>query len=568
MRIAKFLRRMKRHADSTPRPRQTDHLTAEPLEQRLLLSAQYALVDIGTLGGNFGVARSINDAGQVVGHAEAVPDSGLWRAFLWEDGAMEMLPTHLESGSTQSYAYDINASGDISGALNTATNRWNAYTYDGTAVSNIHPGSDTSYSYARAINDSGVVAGISSPDGEDLRAIKYHPATGTQNIAVTKSAAYDINNAGTIVGKSLVLTDYGYYYHAAVWAGGSPTDIDSSNTFNSEAYAINSAGQVVGWMDNWPDDELAFIWDATNGIQGLGTLGGDASTAWDINDAGQVVGWAENDDYVPHAFIYQDGVLEDLNDLVDPTDMAGWSYLNTAYAINNDGWIVGSGVKTGASYYQPFLLRPLEAEAPTAAAIASGVTEPGETSYQFLVAYSDNVAVDVATIGAGDVKVTGPGGFEADATFVSLDNDTNGTPRAATYEIEPPGGAWDEGDNGTFNVVVQAGQVADVDGNFVTTGTVGGFEVLVTSGGPAESGPAVFWHQPTVLAAGTLDHVDVTFDKTIDGATFTTADVSLTGPAGSVGITGVSFLSGLTYRVNVSPVSDAGTYTLSVGPQH
>jgi probable HAF family extracellular repeat protein len=47
----------------------------------------------------------------------------------------------------------------------------------------------------------------------------------------------------------------------------------------------------------------AFIWDSTNGMTDLGTLGGNTSNALGINDSGQVVGWsylADNITY--HAF--------------------------------------------------------------------------------------------------------------------------------------------------------------------------------------------------------------------------------------------------------------------------
>jgi hypothetical protein len=45
-----------------------------------------------------------------------------------------------------------------------------------------------------------------------------------------------------------------------------------------------------------------------------------------------------------------------------------------------------------------------------------------------------------------------------------VDNNTDGTPRTATYSIEAPGGAWDAGDNGTYNMVMQASQVSDPGG--------------------------------------------------------------------------------------------------------
>jgi probable HAF family extracellular repeat protein len=84
----------------------------------------------------------------------------------------------------------------------------------------------------------------------------------------------------------------------------------------------------------------------------LGALGGDASAALDLNDAGQVVGASFG-----HAFLWEDGVMHDLNDAV--VDLDGW-VLETATAINASGVIVGHGVH--APYgRRAFVLTPVNA---------------------------------------------------------------------------------------------------------------------------------------------------------------------------------------------------------------
>ena len=115
---------------------------------------------------------------------------------------------------------------------------------------------------------------------------------------------------------------------------------------------------------------------------------------------------------------------------------------------------------------------------PTATSTPAGVNTAGGTSYIFTVTYADNTAINVSTLDSNDVIVTGPLAFSAPATFVSVDTNTNGTPRIATYSIIPPGGSWDAADNGTYSVVMQASQVADTIGNFVASGTLGTFQVL------------------------------------------------------------------------------------------
>jgi CSLREA domain-containing protein len=109
------------------------------------------------------------------------------------------------------------------------------------------------------------------------------------------------------------------------------------------------------------------------------------------------------------------------------------------------------------------------------------VTQPGTAPYTFSVTIADNLAVNVATLGTGDIRVTGPNGFNTLATFVSVDNNTNGTPRVATYKFDPPGGSWGPTDNGIYSVLVEPNQIGDLSGNFAAAGTVGA--IIVAAGG-------------------------------------------------------------------------------------
>ena len=84
----------------------------------------------------------------------------------------------------------------------------------------------------------------------------------------------------------------------------------------------------------------------------LGTLGGTASAGYSINALGQVVGYA----YLAggptrHAFLYSDGTMTDLNDLLPP--LSGW-VLTEARQINDSGQIAGFGTYNGQT--RAFLL--------------------------------------------------------------------------------------------------------------------------------------------------------------------------------------------------------------------
>ena len=77
---------------------------------------------------------------------------------------------------------------------------------------------------------------------------------------------------------------------------------------------------------------------AERAFSDLGTLGGASSTARGINDDGVVVGGSliTNDDAY-HGFVAVDGVMYDLNALIDPPE--SWEVIH-ALGINGRGDIV------------------------------------------------------------------------------------------------------------------------------------------------------------------------------------------------------------------------------------
>lgn len=122
-------------------------------------------------------------------------------------------------------------------------------------------------------------------------------------------------------------------------------------------------------------------------------------------------------------------------------------------------------------------LPTLDTTAPTATVTAANVTTAGGLAYDFTVTYSDNVAVNAATLDGNDVRVTGPNSFNQLASLVSVNSGGNGTPRTATYRVAAPGGVWDTVDNGTYTLALQSSQVSDTSGNFVASGPLGSFVV-------------------------------------------------------------------------------------------
>jgi parallel beta-helix repeat protein len=101
--------------------------------------------------------------------------------------------------------------------------------------------------------------------------------------------------------------------------------------------------------------------------------------------------------------------------------------------------------------------------APAGVATSPAVRWGGGTSQAITVTYYSNQAIDVSTLGTGNIIVTGPGGFTATPTFIGVYPAGNGSPRVATYQFTPPGGTWDLSDNGTYAIQQAANQVFDAN---------------------------------------------------------------------------------------------------------
>jgi probable HAF family extracellular repeat protein len=203
-------------------------------------------------------------------------------------------------------------------------------------------------SVAYAVNNLGQVVGEAQIADGSLRAFIWSDgimnSLGTLGGAVSK--ANDINDFGVIVGESQTAAGS---THAFVFRDGTLSDLDQQIPANApwdltRAAAINQAGQIVG-SGRIQARTHAFMFYNGN-VTDLGTLpGGTFSFAYDINEAGDIVGRSETSrPDVSHAFLYTQGVMIYLNDLM-PTG-SRWELL-AAYGINDRGQIVGTGALDG-----------------------------------------------------------------------------------------------------------------------------------------------------------------------------------------------------------------------------
>jgi len=160
--------------------------------------------------------------------------------------------------------------------------------------------------------------------------------------------------------------------HAFLYNGSKLVDLGTLGGKESYAAALNNHGDVVGMsgtlagLDAGDRNQIlhAFLAPAGGKMVDLGTLAGtNSSGATSINDKGQVVGWSglsstisinEATTLTTHAFLYQNGLMTDLNVLIPQTGVT----LTKALSINDEGQILVDGVD-GKGNAEQLLLTPL-----------------------------------------------------------------------------------------------------------------------------------------------------------------------------------------------------------------
>jgi probable HAF family extracellular repeat protein len=213
--------------------RESDHASTATARRR------YSFTVLGTLGGDHSTANALNNDGQIVGCAHT--SEGKVHASLWTGAAA----TDLDFWDGGSCAYGINSVGQIVGHSNIAGNdTWRATLWADAKATDL--GAWAYGSVATAINDKGYIVGwgYTEPDGV-YRAALW---AGTEMIDLgatagnTHSQARSLNNDGVIVGWSE--TTFTADPHATAWSSGSPYPLGPWNY--SAAYDINEAGRIVG----------------------------------------------------------------------------------------------------------------------------------------------------------------------------------------------------------------------------------------------------------------------------------------------------------------------------------
>ena len=316
----------------------------------------------------------INNFGQVVGNYS---QNAAQYAFLWErDSAGNVSVTVLPNlGGGGNYPFTsgsaINNAGQVAGTSSALGNLpLHAFRWDQrSGIRDLMTlGGMDSRGYG--LNDNGQVVGISHLSGQSgIHAFRYDDNGGMLDLgslnADLGSEAWAINSLGQVVGNANVLNSSGqietHAFRTAPNAIISPTtdDLGTLGGARGYAYAINMKGRVVGQAETAtrfvnhafctaPNSAINIVTDD------LGTFGGTESGANSINNSDQVVGYADTVDDEARAFLWENGQLMDLNDLIP--ENSAWELWN-AQGINDRGQIVGTGLHDGQ--FRAFFLTPV-----------------------------------------------------------------------------------------------------------------------------------------------------------------------------------------------------------------
>ncbi|HTY87249.1 MAG TPA: PEP-CTERM sorting domain-containing protein [Candidatus Acidoferrum sp.] len=166
-----------------------------------------------------------------------------------------------------------------------------------------------------------------------------YSVTSLGSLGGASAFGWGINNNGQVTGWSAT---GGSGAHAFLYSGGAMTDLGTLGGADSYAGGMNNNGQVVGASEyNGSINRHAFLYSGGT-MTDLGTFGGAVSFANAINDSGQVVGVATASDGTGYAFLYRDGTMSNLGSF-------------TPHAINNSGQIVGEAYNNGTDTYHAFI---------------------------------------------------------------------------------------------------------------------------------------------------------------------------------------------------------------------
>lgn len=344
---------------------------------------EYDVIDLGTLGGTNVAATGINDAGQVVGWSQI--STGHTQAFVWANRTLTGLG--FLPGGTSSVANAINNHGEIAGTANVSGTNYHAFLYRTNTLVDMGTWGGP-HSQALGINDNTEVTGWSFPAPGSNFYFGPYLWRSNQFIGITPyhnketAGGLGINSNGYIAGYTVLDIPHSNRTWPMIWWDANTNgrhdqgEMKVLGTLGGQwgiAQAINASGQVVGWAStnyasSWP--RHAFLVTPSNGVwnlpsysnvdptntlmRDLGALESPTNNSFAnaLNDHGWVVGTSTSSSQTNQAFLWRDGIMTNLNDLIAAN--SGW-VLTNATGINNQNEICGTGLYEG--HPRAFVLR-------------------------------------------------------------------------------------------------------------------------------------------------------------------------------------------------------------------
>jgi probable HAF family extracellular repeat protein len=295
---------------------------------------------------------ALDESGRVLGNSARGP-------WIW-DGQLHLLLPH-EANPGRYVAQGFNSRGDVVGYEQLPNGTKKAVLLSGSAVQELQT-LGGNYSTANVVDAQGRIAGDSTLPNGEYRSFLFD-GSEVRNLGTLgghETLAFAINSQGHVTGQSQ-RTDG--QLHAFLFDGRAMRALGSLGGRFSRGHAINDRGHVAGLSELVGADHKihAFYWDGVR-MRDLGSLAGlPWTSATGLNNHGVVVGNVydkpdyNGDEYVTFAFVYRDGQMWNLNELIPPSS----PLLRVALSINDRGQILCTDGQSGAPRSHGFLLTPL-----------------------------------------------------------------------------------------------------------------------------------------------------------------------------------------------------------------
>jgi probable HAF family extracellular repeat protein len=366
----------------------------------------YTVTDLGTLGGTFSVAFSVNNKGWVDG-SSTLPGDQNQHGFLWINGLMIDLGTL--GGPNSSATFPLSERGQVPGAAETSTPDpvgeefcdflgfsdhliclpfvWQNGVMTPLPISKLGGNNGV----ANEVNSLGQVVG--EAENATLDPTCQAPTLQMKPVVWENAEIRELHTfPGDVDGAALVINDQGQiagfsgtgvcaneFLHAFLWQNGAVTDLGNlGGTMGNNPQDINNQTQIVGFSDLPGDATIhGFLWQKGK-MSDLETLPGDSlSFAFGISNEGRIVGQSCDVNFNCRALVWQNGIMTDLNILIPANSPF---FLLGAFSINSGGQIVGMAFQKNTGEVHAFLAAPTHDEGGSEAASSTGQFNASATS--------------------------------------------------------------------------------------------------------------------------------------------------------------------------------------------